>query len=119
MAVLNRNVSMESPTFFIVSCRAFRRSGSSLNLPEIFFGNSAVLSDVLAPDLFKEAHHALYAVGVPRLLVFERAEEHFVEAQGVRAVAGDYVVGIDDIAAALAHFVRARVHYYEIGRAHV
>ena len=42
-------------------------------------------------------------------LGFERAHVHLIEAEGVGAVVADDLVGIDDVAAALAHFETAGV----------
>ena len=45
------------------------------------------------------------AVHAPRLGLLERAHEHFVAAQRIRAVFRDHVVRVDDVAAALGHLL--------------
>ena len=65
------------------------------------------VADEIAPDGVEEAGHADDVAGVPRLLRFQRAHVHFVQAEGVGAVVPDDVVGVDDVAAALAHLEAA------------
>jgi hypothetical protein len=45
------------------------------------------------PDAAEKTINALDALGVPRLHHFERAHEHFVKAERVRAVFTEHVVG--------------------------
>src|SRR5207248_10013158 len=56
------------------------------------------------PDAGEKTRKAFHAFHAPRLHLLERAHEHFVAAKGVRAVLGDDIEWIDDIAPALRHF---------------
>ena len=57
------------------------------------------------PDAREEARDALDAGHRPRLRGLQRPHEHEVAAQSIRAVFGDDVVRVDDVAAALAHLL--------------
>ena len=65
----------------------------------------AVLVAEQSPDAAEEAIDAFQSLRAPRLGRFERAHEHLVHAQRVRAVFAHHVVGIDDVAARLAHLL--------------
>ena len=52
-----------------------------------------------APDPGQEAGHAFHTFHLPGLHLFERAHEHFIEAQRIGAVVLHDVVGVDDVAA--------------------
>src|SRR5690606_18005080 len=66
--------------------------------------DAAFAVNAFTPDFLQEAVHAFDAVGVPGLHGLERAEEHQVEAQRIRAVTTDDVVGVGDVATGLGHF---------------
>ena len=74
---------------------AFLRLRRILNLGR----NFAFIGDCDTPDSREEAGHAFDALHLPGLHLFERAHEHFIEAQGVGAVVLHDVVGVDDVAA--------------------
>ena len=71
--------------------------------------SSASLPAIKPPDPVQEPVRALDAARVPRLHLLERPHEHLVEPERVGAVARDDLVGIHDVAAALAHLVGARL----------
>ena len=56
------------------------------------------------PEFFQEAVHAVDTVGIPRLALFDRSEEHFIEAQRIGSVTLYDVVGIDDVVHRFRHF---------------
>src|SRR5437868_14584953 len=56
------------------------------------------------PDADEKTRKAFHAFHAPRLHLLERAHKHFVATKGVRAVLGDDIEWIDDIAPALRHF---------------
>ena len=64
----------------------------------------AVVNDQ-PPDAVEETVHAVDALHAPRFGGFERAHEHFVQPERVGAVFGDDGIGVDDVAAALRHFL--------------
>ena len=57
------------------------------------------------PDSCEESGHALHAFHLPRLHLFQRAHEHFVETQRIGSVFGNDVVRVHDLAAGLGHFL--------------
>src|SRR5204862_8064428 len=80
------------PRRYTVQRRGDRRSA------RLMFGQKQ------APDAGEKSPEAFHSLHAPRLHLFERAHEHFVGAKGVRAVLGDDIEWIDDIAPALRHF---------------
>jgi hypothetical protein len=58
-----------------------------------------------APDAGEEAGDALDALHLPWLHLFERAHEHFVEAQRVGTVFSNHVIGVHHVAAGLGHLL--------------
>ena len=56
-----------------------------------------VALEELAPQALQESVYAVDAIGVPWLALFERAEEHLIEAECVGSVALYYVVGVNHI----------------------
>ena len=58
-----------------------------------------------APDAGEEAGNALDALHAPGFHLFERAHEHFVEAQRVGSVFVDDVVRVHHVAAGLGHLL--------------
>src|SRR5207253_9701501 len=56
------------------------------------------------PDAGEKTGKAFHAFHAPWLHLLERAHKHFVATKGVRAVLGDDIEWIDDIAPALRHF---------------
>ncbi len=57
-----------------------------------------------SPQFLDESVHAVDAVGVPRLALLKRAEEHLVEAERVGSVALHYIVGVDNVEHRFRHF---------------
>ena len=64
-----------------------------------------VLFHEQAPDARKKARDAFDAAGTPRFHLLERSHKHFVATKCVRAVLIDHVVGVNDVAARLRHFL--------------
>src|SRR5690606_28621737 len=65
-------------------------------------------------DLVEEGSHALDVLALPRLGFFERAEEHLVDSQRIRAVVAHDIVGIDDVAPGLAHLLADHLQSYVV-----
>ena len=55
------------------------------------------------PEFLQEAVDSVNSLGIPRLALLDRSEEHFVETQGIGAVSIAYEVRIDDVVHTLAH----------------
>ena len=109
--MLKRIASMSSVTFAIVWCTsalllARRRDVGERRRVAAVVGVGAGDEP---PHAVQEPVHALDAARVPRLHLLERAHEHLVEPERVGAVPRDDLVGVDDVAAALAHLVGARL----------
>jgi hypothetical protein len=66
---------------------------------------SVILIEEVSPDALEEAVDAFDAGGGPGFYLVEGAHEHFEEAEGVGAIFGDDVVGVDDVAAGFGHFL--------------
>ena len=69
------------------------------------------------PDTVEEALRALDGLVGPGDGLLKIADEHDVQAHGVRAVLIDDVVGIDDVAARLGHFFAALAEDHAMARA--
>ncbi|MPM07238.1 hypothetical protein SDC9_53544 [bioreactor metagenome] len=69
------------------------------------------------PDPVEEAAAAARALLVPGNRLVERAHKHDVRAEGVRAVNGDVVVGVDNVAAGLAHLFAVAAKHHAVARA--
>ena len=59
--------------------------------------------DEVAPDALEQTQGTNDRLGFPRPVLVDGAHEHFVEAQGVRAVVAIHVIGSDGVLEALAH----------------
>ena len=70
-----------------------------------------------SPDTLKEAAAALDRLRTPRRGLFKVADEHFIQAHGVRAIGIDDLIRIDDIAAALGHFLAVLAQDHAVARA--
>ncbi len=89
--------------------------------PGLFGRGRDILNPWVEPDLLgvgvndqppgagEEAVDALDTLHAPRLDRFERSHEHLVEPQAISAVFLDHGVGVDHVAPALRHLVRAGV----------
>ena len=64
-----------------------------------------------SPDSGQESRNAFHALHAPGFGGFERAHEHFVEAEAVGAVFLDDDVGIDHVSATFGHLVGAGIHF--------
>ena len=82
---LKRSSSMPSRTASIVRCRTRRESSSSGS--STTRDGAGLLVDQQPPDPLEQPVHADDRGGVPRAALVERAGEHLVQPQGVRAVA--------------------------------
>ena len=109
--MLKRIASMSSVTFAIVWCTSAlllarrRRVGERRRVAAVV----GVGAGDEPPHAVQEPVRALDAARVPRLHLLERAQEHLVEPERVGAVPRDDLVGVHDVAAALAHLVGARL----------
>ena len=98
---MNEKFSMSSVTFRIVLCSVFvpgRR---------FFVGQNQlpVAVEEQPPEPAQELMHAVDAVRIPRLVLFERAEEHLVHPQRIGPVIADDVVGVDDVVHRFRHLL--------------
>ena len=82
------------------SLGGIRRGGDGL-----FVILVATVIDEQPPNAAEESVHSLDTLRAPRLHHLQRAHEHFVQAEGVGAVFANHHVGIDHVAAALAHLL--------------
>ena len=126
MAVLNRRPSRSSVTFLMQACSALSWAAVGWHVvdgrrePDLLqqlraalrFGGQALLELGLALLVHEQAPHpaqetinALDAFGAPGLHHLQRPHEHLVEAEGVGAILGENIVGVDDVAARLGHFL--------------
>ena len=65
----------------------------------------AVTVEEQPPHLLEEAVHTVDSLGVPRLALLQRAQEHFVEAESVGSVGVAYIVRIHHVEHRLAHLL--------------
>ena len=63
-----------------------------------------------SPDLGKEARDPLDALRIPRLYLLERAHEHLVEPECIRAILCYHVIRINDVAERLGHLAAIFSH---------
>ena len=66
------------------------------------------------PCTLQKAVDAFDAVHRPRLGGFQRPHEHFVQTHRIGPVLFDDIVGIDDVAAGLTHFLVVRTEYHAL-----
>ena len=57
------------------------------------------------PELPQEAAHSVNALGIPRLGLLDRAEEHLVKSQGISTICVADIIRVDDIEHRLAHLL--------------
>ena len=99
IAVLKRSASMSSVTFWMV---LWHEAPGRLVVRRRV-ARERRRGDV--PDALEEAPHPFDPARLPGLHLLERAHEHLVDAQRVGAVVAHDVVGVDDVAARLAHLL--------------
>ena len=78
------------------------------NLPDLrgnLIGSIRLFLAGDTPDAGEKTGNALDPLHLPGFHLFERAHEHFIEAQCVGTVFFDDVVGVDHVAAGLGHFL--------------
>ena len=68
------------------------------------------------PYAIQELPAALRSLGIPRDRLVERAHEHDVQAERVRAVDRDVIVRIDHVAARFRHFLAVRAEHHAVAR---
>ncbi len=88
------------------------RAGFGDEAVELFFrrfiggardGDRAVFVGAEAPDFLEQSVQTHDVARIPRLARFEGSHVHLVEAEGVGAVVGDHIVGVDNILEGLGH----------------
>ena len=63
----------------------------------------AVVAEEEAPKLLEEAVYTVNTIGVPRLGLLDRAQEHLIETQGVGSIFLDNHIGVDHVEHRLRH----------------